>query len=395
MATTNKSSWTESASANRAYKRVILGDYKSMSPKTLEKFKGYYTAEQISEIEEINKKHKEKCSKQKCRSDANKPRKKPAEQASSSTPESELKTDYTIDEIKQIVLNDPSTSRIPSTKHKHSHSIGGLRRTFKSNSFTDILMNNTNEVIFDALKEANKKSMDNVLGAILLVVEDLVPQLGAMLGKDRLKEIRKMKDSKDRQYKAQSYQKQIEKGKLNINYTEYFDELTQLNKKLEETEPGSEKYLINSLFVLGIYNDSGDLTMIPRLHYFKNVKLVNNDKDMNDTGNFYNTKTGRLLLNNYKTVKTYGPYDYTLPKKVRQIINDSLQKNPREYLIEPYSDNVYKRKVDNAVPKGNQHYREYLSNFFFRQGYEADVLSPVMAHDVSTAYKSYLTSISG
>lgn len=387
MATAGKSSWTESASANRAYKRVISGEYKSMSPKTLEKFKGYYTEEQIKEIEEINK------SKQKSRSDTNKPRKKPAEQASSSTPE--LKTDYTIDEIKQIVLDDPSTARIPSTKRKHSYSIGGLRRTFKSNSFTDILMNNTNEVIFDALKEANKKSMDNVLGAILLVVEDLVPQLGDMLGKDRLKEMRKMKDDKDRQYKAQSYQKQVEKGKLDINYTEYFDELTQLNKKLEETEPSSEKNLINSLFTLGIYNDKGDLTMIPRLHYFKNVKLVSNDQDMNATGNFYNTKTGRLLLNNYKTVKTYGPYDYTLPKKVQQIINDSLQKNPREYLIEPYTDNVYKRKVDNAVPKGNQHYREYLANYFFRQDYSADVLSPVMAHDVSTAYKSYLTSISG
>eukprot|EP00965_Chrysotila_dentata_P068365 2261130-Pleurochrysis_carterae.AAC.1 len=53
-----------------------MGDYKSMSVKTLAWYdRPHLTDEQIKDIEHLNKKRKEKCSKEHCRSDAGKKRK--------------------------------------------------------------------------------------------------------------------------------------------------------------------------------------------------------------------------------------------------------------------------------------------------------------------------------
>eukprot|EP00965_Chrysotila_dentata_P068832 2274972-Pleurochrysis_carterae.AAC.1 len=70
------SNWTPAYQASRAYKRLIMGENKSMSQKTLARYRPHLTDEQIKDIEHLNKKRKEKCSKEYCRSDAGKKRKK-------------------------------------------------------------------------------------------------------------------------------------------------------------------------------------------------------------------------------------------------------------------------------------------------------------------------------
>eukprot|EP00965_Chrysotila_dentata_P064563 2140934-Pleurochrysis_carterae.AAC.1 len=68
--------WKESYEANRAFKRVVSGEYKSMSDKTLARHKPHLTLQQINELEKISKDRKELSSRQKCRSDVGRPRTK-------------------------------------------------------------------------------------------------------------------------------------------------------------------------------------------------------------------------------------------------------------------------------------------------------------------------------
>ena len=71
---------------------------------------------------------------------------------------------------------------------------------------------------------------------------------------------------------------------------------------------------------------------------------MDDDKDMNQVDNFYNYKTGRLLLNDYKTSAIYEPYDVVFSKYVRDAISESLKQKPREYLIEKQEGGVYAKQ---------------------------------------------------
>ena len=87
------------------------------------------------------------------------------------------------------------------------------------------------------------------------------------------------------------------------------------------------------MYTHALYDENDTIHINPR-NYFQCVKLVNKNNDMDEENNFYNTKTGRLLLNDYKTSGIYKPYDVILSKKVQKMINDSIDKNKRTYLIE-------------------------------------------------------------
>ena len=76
-------------------------------------------------------------------------------------------------------------------------------------------------------------------------------------------------------------------------------------------------------------------TMIPPMRdNFGHVILVDDsDHPPKSEPNMYFTKEGRLLITNYKTVKSYGAVDIILPKKLRKIINQSIEMRPRTHLI--------------------------------------------------------------
>eukprot|EP00965_Chrysotila_dentata_P007434 241166-Pleurochrysis_carterae.AAC.1 len=100
--------------AARAYKRLIMGENKSMSVKTLARYRPHLTDEQITDIEHLNKKRKEKCSKKYCRSDAEKKRKKTSKMSS-----------------EELLFNNPDSKIRQTTKWKHVSQYRGLLTTFK------------------------------------------------------------------------------------------------------------------------------------------------------------------------------------------------------------------------------------------------------------------------
>eukprot|EP00965_Chrysotila_dentata_P259081 6213443-Pleurochrysis_carterae.AAC.1 len=96
------SNWTPAYQAARAYKQLIMGENKSMLVKTLARYRPHLTDEQIKDIEHLNKKRKEKCSKEYCRSDAGKKRKKTTNMST-----------------EELLLNNPDSKIRQTTKRKH------------------------------------------------------------------------------------------------------------------------------------------------------------------------------------------------------------------------------------------------------------------------------------
>eukprot|EP00965_Chrysotila_dentata_P143981 4755766-Pleurochrysis_carterae.AAC.1 len=93
-----------------------------MSAKTLARYRPHLTDEQIKDIEHLNKKRKEKCSKEYCCSDAGKKRKKT--------------TNMTTEEL---LLNNPDSKIRQTTKRKHVSQYRGLLATFKVSSIEEML----------------------------------------------------------------------------------------------------------------------------------------------------------------------------------------------------------------------------------------------------------------
>ena len=134
-------------------------------------------------------------------------------------------------------------------------------------------------------------------------------------------------------YKNTQIVNQLKDRRKDLNYEAVYKSIFKKEEELNDSEYASTRHLISVMYTHALYDENDTIHINPR-NYFQCVKLVNKDNDIDEENNFYNTKTGRLLLNDYKTSGIYKPYDVILSKKVQKIINDSINKNKRTYLIE-------------------------------------------------------------
>ena len=134
-------------------------------------------------------------------------------------------------------------------------------------------------------------------------------------------------------YKNTQIVNQLKDRRKDLNYEAVYKSIFKKESELNKSEYASTHHLISVMYTHALYDENDTIHINPR-NYFQCVKLVNKNNDMDEENNFYNTKTGRLLLNDYKTSGIYKPYDVILSKKVQKMINDSIDKNKRTYLIE-------------------------------------------------------------
>ena len=78
---------------------------------------------------------------------------------------------------------------------------------------------------------------------------------------------------------------------------------------------------------------------------FGDLLIVTNKKDENkrndEKKNYYNSSTGVITLNAYKTREKYKRVRYTVPTELKNEINDSLEDQPRDYLITQPNSKIY------------------------------------------------------
>eukprot|EP00965_Chrysotila_dentata_P191493 6174566-Pleurochrysis_carterae.AAC.1 len=178
-----------------------MGEYKGMSTKTLARHRPHLTTdEQVKDIEHINKKCKEMCSKEYCRSNAGKKRKT-----------SKLTTN-------ELLLNNPDTEIRQTTKSKHVSQYLGLLTTFKVTSIEELLEAFSKEEIKGTIMEKYADPL-RYLGLVWLIIMDLKPHLN----KDGLAEY--LKDEKTTARDEASLKANKKREEDNTDYQALYDKL--------------------------------------------------------------------------------------------------------------------------------------------------------------------------
>lgn len=196
-------------------------------------------------------------------------------------------------------------------------------------------------------------------------------------------------------YKNQQILSNINERKEDTQYEKVYNTIFKIEEKLNKSQPYTMKHIIALLYTRALYDTNDNIHMNPR-NYFVRVTLVYNDSDMNDADNFYNVKSGRLLLNKYKTSGIYQPYDVVFSNEVKNIIDESVQRYPRIHLVEKQGGGVYS---SNALSEMIQRLMEYKIDTIRKsiESYEINVkktdrvhLACVSRHSIPTQEITYL-----
>ena len=183
-----------------------------------------------------------------------------------------------------------------------------------------------------------------------------------------------------------------------VDYVPQFIKTLKNELELREKSPGSVQHALAVLYTIGVYKDLSKLTeptFIPRLD-FDDVTLVVDDSqiDLTQKKNFYNMKTGRLVMNDLKTDRFYV-YDYILNPTTQKYLNIYLTKSKKKVgdKIFTLSSTKMSSDVKKAIGIGNREFRKAFQNIYqkvFKIAIEK--LSTPMGHDVDTAQNTYMDS---
>jgi hypothetical protein len=146
---------------------------------------------------------------------------------------------------------------------------------------------------------------------------------------------------------TQRYIDQKATTKDNENWVTW-DKVLEKEQELAKASYASKDHLLLAMYCL----------IEPLRQDFGAVKICTREPKNKDEGNYMVlTKTNpRLVLNEYKTAKSYGKMMRKLPKNLVDIIKASLEKTPRDYLFadtegKPYKDNSYTRFANRTLEK--------------------------------------------
>lgn len=356
----SNSAWNPAYSAARTYKRLIIGEYKSISGKTLDKIRPYLTDEQVSDINRINQERREKC-----RSDAGQTRSKKITKS-----------------IEELLLLNPDKKVRETTKKKHVSQFRGLLNTFKVASLEEILQTYTHDQIRDKITSSYNDPL-SYLGLLRLIVMELRHDLDE---NGVLAEF--LKYSKTTAKDEASIRANEKRDRDDSPYDELYENLT--NKRPSGT---TIEQLLFLLYTKGIYNNNNIISMIPR-SYFQSIEIINDSSDYIDkTRNYYILNGGRLIINDHKTSDIYK-YDFTLPIELQRFIRESLQIMPRRWLISKkdgsrYTPSALSSLVGRVLGMSVNQYRHVIENALINQGKSPLILARAMAHSITTQLMHY------
>lgn len=284
----------------------------------------------------------------------------------------------TLEEMTEII-NSKDTK--PNTKKTHINSVKSLLKIFKIDTLEEVIKNNTVDNINKVINE-NYKSPTGLYNILLFFFDN----------HEELKTTYKLK------YDAIKQQTTKTKDETTLNsYTKRIEDTkdyqTEYNNLINKTNDDDTLNLIHKLYTVGINNQKGELTMIPR-NYFKNVRLVEQNIET-ENENWYNYNTGRLVINDHKTSNKFK-YDYYLPGEVVSLIEKSIEDKPRLFLFSnqlgnmPMDQNLLQKKIKSALGVSINDYRKIMENYFIQfKNIPIETVEKTMGHQLTTSLVSY------
>jgi hypothetical protein len=183
-----------------------------------------------------------------------------------------------------------------------------------------------------------------------------------------------------------------------VDYVPQFIKMFKNELELRAKFPGTVQHALAVMYTIAVYKDLSKLTeptFIPRLD-FDDVTLVDEDSQIDTTKkkNFYNMKTGRLVMNDLKTDRFYV-YDYILNPTTQKYLNIYLTKSKKKVgdKIFTLSSTKMSSDVKKAIGIGNREFRKAFQNIYqkvFKIAIEK--MSTPLGHDVDTAQNTYMDS---
>lgn len=197
-------------------------------------------------------------------------------------------------------------------------------------------------------------------------------------------------------YKNKQIVSDLQSRRNDYEYERVYKTIFEIEAKLRKSEYGSTRHIVALMYTHALYDKDNVIHMNPR-NYFRKVLLISSDEELDETNNFYNIHTGRLVLNDYKTAGIYKPYDVVLREDVQKIITDSITLKPRSYLIEKDASGIMSMNWLSELVKDI--FNGYTINTIRKsiESYEINVkktdrshLAWVSRHTVMTQEVSYL-----
>lgn len=277
-----------------------------------------------------------------------------------------------------------------TTKKNYKSRVNALSKLMnvQNQQFSDIFKDNVllSKRIIDTYKDPTSYF------AFILYIFGKSQKLSACAPKNTFDIMKKHFDD----FKTKTTVDSLKARREDIQYEKVYKTVFETEKHLSDTQYGSMKHLIAVMYSHALYGNNNVIHINPR-NYFLKVVLVSDDSQMDDTQNFYNITSGRLLLNDYKTSKIYEPYDVYMSDYTRKVIAESLKQRPRTYLIEKSDGGVY---ANNTLSNTIKTIFKGLTINTIRKGiesYEVNVqytdrvhLAKVSRHTVLTQEVSYL-----
>lgn len=199
---------------------------------------------------------------------------------------------------------------------------------------------NDKKVIDFIKKKKYANNGKDYLGTIIALADKEVPELKQWITKSKIQTYRKfmLKGIYESQDKAEE---KTQTEPVAFKWNKFIE---QVDKMKSDTKVQVMQKILMQLYKnFPLRDDFGDLL------------IVTNKKDENkrndEKRNYYNSRTGVITLNAYKTSDKYKRVRYTVPSELKNEINDSLEDQPRDYLItQPNSKPYPNRELKKLIP---------------------------------------------
>jgi len=228
--------------------------------------------------------------------------------------------------------------------------------------------------VMESLSDENLNTKKNRLIAIVVSLQ--ATKANPKLIEKYTKEMIDLANQSNEQYKKQEKsQKQVD------NWVEYQDLVNLANNMLgrlkkhsilsKEELTRAEYNLLQEYVVLRFYLN------FPLRNDLADVKVIDSKEDDNKVDNFLlvdGDNSVSLLLNDYKTVKTFGPQEYNLDKKFSKIVRIFLKHNTSSFFIT--KSNRTEAITPNGITK--------LLNRLFKRELDKKISTSMIRHITAT-----------
>jgi len=252
-------------------------------------------------------------------------------------PTDDITIDVSLDKILEAINNFKNRNGDDLTEISKKNYISKIKAVYEvvPNFFQLLIDNpNNNSVInttFKLLddKWKNPKDYYSAISKVINNYEGLKSKISDyILGRIQ----QKLKESVKENIKETDMK--VDTAELKITWKEFTNKVNEIEKN--EKVPLQDKVLFNLYKLLTLRDDFG------------NIHLTTEDLD-NET-NFYNINTKTLHLNEYKTLKTFGKKEYTIPNRIADMIKELYDKG-NKYLYQKRNGTPFPKGLSDLISK--------------------------------------------